>query len=568
MKNLELCSSFYVLYSLVGKNLKEIKQEAQKKMEIRKLLSVSIFLLFLTYTGLFVSFVHAQESSQFEVLSPPPVTVQDAGSGDPQMGSGASEVGSTSGEDAESCFRRGVALYKKELYREALTEFNRALALDPNHKDSQIFKQKCETQLQISQGERKDTPSPTFETFQPTQPGEMPEKTAEELKRERVKKLLSDAKRYMEAQKFDIALEIYNNVLLIDPKNEEAREGLHQSTIRLHEQSVKESEKKVAEDRAKIRDFIEKQKALPEGADARGIKPYKFTIPEIEEEVAPVSQVSELEKALDSIVSIEFEDIHISEITQFISDSYGVNIVIDNRAVEPPKKQQAQQTVGQPAQPGVLGAPTGMPGQPGYGPPGAPRPGVGAPGAAGVGLRPGVGGGLQGGGFGAGIGAPGTTPTGAGYGLSPETYYGPKSDGVVPYISLKNVTLREALKALLRPLGLDFSVQPGFIWISKPEIIRQESFEPLETRFYELRNVGADILFKLVLRNPFGGVGGFGGYGGGMMGGMYGGRGMYGGMGMYGGGMGMYGGGMGGYGGGMYGGGLGGYGGYGRGGMY
>ncbi len=575
MESLELYRCSRLLLSLLYNKPKVIWQEARKKMDKRERgMNELVFLLLLGYTSVFIFSGVAQDNSQVEAISAPPVVVQDASGGENTQQVGSEALGTVSGEDAESCFRRGVALYKKELYREALTEFNRALALDPNHKEAQIFKEKCETQLQISQVGEKLPEKPAFETFQPVQPGEAPEKTAEELKRERVAKLLSDAKRYMDAQKFDVALEIYNNVLLIDPKNEEAREGLHQATIRLHEQSVKESERKVAEDRAKIRAFLEKQKTLPEGADARGIKPYKFTIPEIEEEAAPIEKVSELEKALDSIVSIEFEDIHISEITQFISDSYGVNIVIDNRAVEPPRKQQPQQAGGaQPALPGVLGAPgVGAPGQPGFGAPGAVRPPVGTPGAAGVGLRPGVGGGFQGGGLGAGIGAPGTTTTGVGYGLSPETYYGPKTDGIVPYISLKEVTLRDALKALLRPLGLDFSVQPGFIWISKPEIIRQETFEPLETRFYELRNVGADILFKLVLRNPFGGVGGVGGYGGGMFGGgMYGGRGMYGG-GMYGGGIGgfgggMYGGGM--FGGGMYGGGMygGGMGGYGRG-MY
>ena len=510
-----------------------------------------------------------------------PLTVQEAVPTDASAGNTATE------ENAETYFRRGVGLYKKELYREALTEFNRALALNPNHKEAQVYQQKCNAQLQLSVGEQTgSTPPPAFETFQPTQPGEMPEKTAEELKKERVQKLLSDAKRYMEAKKFDIAVEIYNNILLIDPKNDMAREGLHQATIKLHQESVKESERKVSEDRARIRDFIEKQKQLPEGADARGIKPYKFTVPDIEEETAPVTKVSEIEKSLDSIVSIEFEDIHISEITTFISDSYGVNIVIDNRAVEPPSKQQPQQAAGQPAQPGAMGMPPGVPGQP-YGAPGGMRPPMAGPGAApgGIGLRGGPGGapgGLQGGGLGAPLGAPGQQ----GYAVSPDVYYGTKSNGIVPYISLKDVTLREALKALLRPLGLDFSVQPGFVWISKPEIIRQESFEALETRFYEMRNVGSDRLFKLVLRNPFGGVGGMGGmggmYGGGM--GSFGGRGygggMYGGMGgMYGGGMGgMYGGGMGGYrggmggmyggmGGGMYGGGMGGYRG-GMGGMY
>ena len=93
------------------------------------------------------------------------------------------------------------------------------------------------------------------------------------------------------------------------------------------------------------------------------------------------------------------------------------------------------------------------------------------------------------------------------------------TEGVVPYINLKDVTLREALKALLRPLNLDFSVQPSLIWISTPDNIRHESFEELETRYYELRNAGAETLFKIVLRNPGGGGGGGGGYGGGGFGG-------------------------------------------------
>ena len=547
-------------------------REEKLRMRTMKNLHLGLMMFVLNMTVIFLMTINsarAQTVSE-EVSSISPVTIQEASSSD------ASAENKLTEDNAETYFRRGVGLYKKELYREALTEFNRALALDPNHEEAQVYQQKCNAQLQLSVGEKTETaPPPAFETFQPTQPGEMPEKTADELKKERVQKLLSDAQRYMEAQKFDIAVEIYNNILLIDPKNDIAREGLHQATIKLHQQSIKDSERKVTEDRARIKDFIEKQKQLPEGADARGIKPYKFTVPEIEEELAPVTKVSELEKALDSIVSIEFEDIHISEITTFISDSYGVNIVIDNRAVEPPTKQQPQQAGGQPAQPGAMGMP-GAPGQP-FGAPGGMRPPMAGPGAGpgGVGLRtgPGVGpgGGLQGG----GLGAPyGTVPGQTGIGVSSDVYYGTKSDGIVPYISLKDVTLREALKALLRPLGLDFSVQPGFVWISKPEIIRQESFESLETRFYEMRNVGADRLFKLVLRNPFGGVGGMGGMGGG---GMYGGMGSFGGRGygggiygggMYGGGMGgMYGGGMyGGYGGGMYGG-MGGYRG-GMGGMY
>ena len=50
------------------------------------------------------------------------------------------------------------------------------------------------------------------------------------------------------------------------------------------------------------------------------------------------------------------------------------------------------------------------------------------------------------------------------------------TDGIIPYINLKNVSLRQALEGLLRPLNLDFSVQRGFIWISTPENIATESF--------------------------------------------------------------------------------------------
>ena len=91
----------------------------------------------------------------------------------------------------------------------------------------------------------------------------------------------------------------------------------------------------------------------------------------------------------------------------------------------------------------------------------------------------------------------------------PEQGYGaraqrnpPAGDGVVGRVSLKNVGLGQALKATLRPLNLDYSVQDNFVWISTPEKIRTESFEELETRTYALRGVGAsDTLPKIVLRH-------------------------------------------------------------------
>lgn len=54
----------------------------------------------------------------------------------------------------------------------------------------------------------------------------------------------------------------------------------------------------------------------------------------------PAPQTSYLEKALDSPVSIEFDNIHLSEIIEFMSDSYDINFVLDNRAIAPPNAAQ------------------------------------------------------------------------------------------------------------------------------------------------------------------------------------------------------------------------------------
>ncbi len=45
------------------------------------------------------------------------------------------------------------------------------------------------------------------------------------------------------------------------------------------------------------------------------------------------------------------------------------------------------------------------------------------------------------------------------------------TDGIVPYINLKNVTLAEALEALLRTLNLTFKAEKDFIWISSHDLI-------------------------------------------------------------------------------------------------
>jgi len=116
----------------------------------------------------------------------------------------------------------------------------------------------------------------------------------------------------------------------------------------------------------------------------------------------------------------------------------------------------------------------------------------------------------------------------------------PNVPSTVRRVYLRDIPLKDALSAILSQMGLSYEVQPEFIWISRPDVLRRESFEPLETRFYQLQNTGGESLPKVALMNYGGmmgspvGAGRYGQYGaagsyGNPGGGMYGNYGAYGG---------------------------------------
>ena len=61
-----------------------------------------------------------------------------------------------------------------------------------------------------------------------------------------------------------------------------------------------------------------------------------------------------------------------------------------------------------------------------------------------------------------------------------------RSRWVVDYIHLENVPLKDALKAVLRSVGLDYKVTPYYLWVSTPDRLRHESVGALKTRYYVL----------------------------------------------------------------------------------
>ena len=120
----------------------------------------------------------------------------------------------------------------------------------------------------------------------------------------------------------------------------------------------------------------------------------------------------ELEKMLDTPISLQFEKTHLVEITNFLSQSYNVNIAIDWRVVSPPRKSIPAKGENPPA-------PIPVPKSPDY-----------------------------------------------------------VTDGMVQYINLRDVPMRDVLTALLRPLNLTFVADRDVIWISSPEKMKEDATHP------------------------------------------------------------------------------------------
>ncbi|HEO72489.1 MAG TPA: tetratricopeptide repeat protein, partial [Candidatus Hydrogenedentes bacterium] len=338
---------------------------------------------------------------------------------------------------AQQHFRRGVEIYNRGQYGEALTEFNRALALDPSLEAAKTYREKCTAKLQLSAAGARPSAVTVYETFDPesiTSTPEAPQLSAQEIKVQRVEKLLKDGELYLEHKRYETAAEIFEEVLLIAPDNRRARKGLHDATLGLREQAIAESEIGVKEDRASIYQYIEQSKNLPEGAGPTGIKPFRVTVPVLEEEYAPPVRRSEVEEILDSPVSIDFEEIDLRDIIQFLETTFDLNIHVDYRWRNWAERLWVEQH---------------------------------------------------------------DTPYDPSMGEAP--YYW------VKYIKMENVPLRHALDALFRPRHLAYKVRPGYIYASVPWALRYETFEELETRFYDLRFLGGEWLWKIVLVNSFGG---------------------------------------------------------------
>jgi tetratricopeptide (TPR) repeat protein len=123
----------------------------------------------------------------------------------PELGEGAASAAPDvpAVSPVEEHIRKGIALFKQNLFNEALTEFNRALAMDPGNALAREFAAKCEAKLLIDAAGADPSAVPQFQRYNPgdiSPAEETPQLTADEIKRQRVRDLEDWGKQYLEAQ--------------------------------------------------------------------------------------------------------------------------------------------------------------------------------------------------------------------------------------------------------------------------------------------------------------------------------------------------------------------------------
>jgi hypothetical protein len=159
---------------------------------------------------------------------------------------------------------------------------------------------------------------------------------------------------------------------------------------------------------------------------------------------------------LDSPVSIEFENIHLQEVLEFINNTWEVNMALDWRVVAPPPPRAKPTKPARTESTGIFGWFAKLFK--------SERKPVPAP------------------------ALPAEEPEGdtASAPVANSRYV---TDGLVPYINLRDVCLRDALVALLRPLNLTFTTYPHAVWVSSPAMIEADRGRPKPESHFKDENI-------------------------------------------------------------------------------
>jgi tetratricopeptide (TPR) repeat protein len=359
--------------------------------------------------------------------------------------------------------KKGKELLQETRYEEALQAFNEALNADPSDKVARKYSQDVKNRIAAA---KEKAEKETAQALINARKAEEHLKTQQKDEvTERLREKLGEAIRQGRAGNIDRGLEIARDVLGEDPNNSEAKTVVSWlENKRVNTELDSASAKKEASEKVRLVEVDEAYQVKKEP---------KNVAEDSHEEVSVPSSALE-EKLQQVLQKVEFENAGFDEVIKKLHDMSGVNFVIDQSAflmsaVVPalPGMEAAIAAAG-----GVAGAvtpgatPAGYPGPAGtpIGAPGPVSPGPGAP----MGAYP--------------PGTPGAAPV-AGYpgglmGGTAGTAVNVQIVAVYPKVSvlLENVTVQQALEAILRSTGLKYQLKENIILITNREEVVTELY--------------------------------------------------------------------------------------------
>jgi type II secretory pathway component GspD/PulD (secretin) len=345
---------------------------------------------------------------------------------------------------------RGQQHLDQRRFREAISEFNRALLLEPTSEEAK------KGIIKANQGLA-------------AHPSEGP------VELDRIEFHLTKGTEYYDAEKYDEAIAEWEEVLRIEPDNKLARslidagqrakvdllietghdkffagdydaaiaiwqedqelvpesstvldELIEHADLKRHETKMQQINNQLKRQLQKTSEMVAEKGIWPEGAGADGIKWKDISEKPDEKEYREFRPREEIMKELLQPVAFEFECEPLRDVLRFLTTITGINILVDEEIFE----------------------------RFGY------------------------------------------------Y----EDCYGNEVDRAEIFITIhvSELPLESALNGMFRQHGLGFSIERNFIYISTPDVLRGSSFEQLETRFYHLKDTSRTILPKLRSEMPSG----------------------------------------------------------------
>lgn len=207
--------------------------------------------------------------------------------------------------EVEQYMNLGVRLHSEGKYRDALEQFNRVLAVDPENKIAKKYANECNQYLTPGAVEE---PPIEYPEAPPLKPKELIP-SAEEVRQRTVQKYLDLGQEYYDQGEYEKAVGEWERVLLVDPVNERAIQSIRDASGKSLEKKREGLEEDLRLERDETSLFVERKRQRPEGTDPGGIRPFRITLPRREEEKEKpvIAKIEKLEDKLNSEVGIDFD---------------------------------------------------------------------------------------------------------------------------------------------------------------------------------------------------------------------------------------------------------------------